>query len=650
MSKIVLKKMVLKNFKGIKSFVFEPSEKETKVFGDNGVGKTTLRNAYLWCLTGRDSENRHNHEIKPLDKDNNPIHHLESSVELYLEKEGKKLNIKRVFKEQWSRKTGEVDKTFDGNTTEYYQDSVKLNTKSAFDKAVMGFYDLNLIQLLSDPVYFINLKWQEQRDYLFSLIEVNDKEVEASDDKLQGFSSKFNTSNLDTERKSLNAKKRDITKDIQDSEAKREENINSQIEPKDWGAIEKEIADNKKKLSEIDVLIQNKAAAFVKAKNDANELYIKKYNELSSELNKIKTDKINKLNESRIEYRDKKRAVSDEVNRLSAEIESIKSDNNRNARSNELVSAEIAKLEESRNKLLDEYKEIKAREFNLDPICSTCGAVRGDIDSYKVEMEKKFNDAKAADLESNINIGKNIARRIDELKADIRELKGYKELEENLKKAKEVLDKFPEYVEPDFKDADKKIVDLNKKMVELSNKSISEVKDEDTEELNSQKEAIRATIESLNMEMYDKKAFDATNERIQALEHSIRSSSLALADIDKQMFLINLFEKNRNEICEKKINAKFEMVTFTLFEYLNDGTPKPNCQALYKGVPASTLNTGAKINVGLDVIRTFSGHFRESYPVFIDNKESVTKTIDIDNQVINLIVKEGQKELLVENK
>ena len=100
MSKIVLKKMVLKNFKGIKSFVFEPSEKETKVFGDNGVGKTTLRNAYLWCLTGRDSENRHNHEIKPLDKDNNPIHHLESSVELFLEKEEKKSSVKKSKKKK----------------------------------------------------------------------------------------------------------------------------------------------------------------------------------------------------------------------------------------------------------------------------------------------------------------------------------------------------------------------------------------------------------------------------------------------------------------------------------------------------------------------------------------------------------------------
>ena len=647
MSKIVLKKMVLKNFKGITSFTLIPSEKETKVFGDNGVGKTTLRNAYLWCLTGRDGENRHNHEIKPLDANNNPIHHLESSVELHLEKEGKTLNIKRVFKELWSRKTGDVNKSFDGNTTEYYQNDVKLNTKSAFDKAVMEFYDLDLIQLLSDPVYFINLKWQEQRDYLFSLIEVNDDEVEASDSKLEGFSTKFNTSDLDTERKSLNSKKRAISKDIQDSEAKREENINSQIEAKDWDSIEKQIADNKKKLVELDVLIQNKAAAFTKAKNDANESYIKEYNKLSEELNSIKADKINKLNASRIEYREKQRELSDEVDRLTNEIERIKADNTRTTRNNELISSEVAKLEESRGKLLAEYKEIKARVFNLDPICSTCGAIRGDIESYKVEMEKKFNDTKAADLESNINIGKNLAKRINELKSDVKELKSTEGLEKELKKAKDNLSNLPEYVEPTFEEEDKKIVELNKEMVELSNKSIKEVKDEDTEKLNNEKEAIRATIESLNMEMYDKKTFDATNERIKALEHSIRASSLALADIDKRMFLINLFEKNRNEICEKKINAKFKMVKFTLFEYLNDGTPKPNCQALYKGVPASTLNTGAKINVGLDVIRTFSEHFKQVYPVFIDNKESVTKTIEIDNQVINLIVREGQKELLV---
>ena len=96
MSKVILEKAIYSNFKGIKKFILEPSESTTNIYGDNGVGKTTLRDGYLWCLTGRDSMDRFNHEIKPLDKDGKPIHNLESYVQLYLRKGDKEYNLKRV--------------------------------------------------------------------------------------------------------------------------------------------------------------------------------------------------------------------------------------------------------------------------------------------------------------------------------------------------------------------------------------------------------------------------------------------------------------------------------------------------------------------------------------------------------------------------
>ena len=78
MKEVKLVKMNLKNFKGIRDFTLEPNiSSNTYVYGDNGVGKTTLRNAYLWCLTGRDSENRVDHEIRPLDKEGNVVHNLD---------------------------------------------------------------------------------------------------------------------------------------------------------------------------------------------------------------------------------------------------------------------------------------------------------------------------------------------------------------------------------------------------------------------------------------------------------------------------------------------------------------------------------------------------------------------------------------------
>jgi hypothetical protein len=63
------------------------------------------------------------------------------------------------------------------------------------------------------------------------------------------------------------------------------------------------------------------------------------------------------------------------------------------------------------------------------------------------------------------------------------------------------------------------------------------------------------------------------------------------------------------------------------------------CITLYEGVPfGAGLNTGAEINVGLDIIRTLSGHYGIKAPVWIDHKESVTETLDPETQTIMLVV------------
>ena len=69
---------------------------------------------------------------------------------------------------------------------------------------------------------------------------------------------------------------------------------------------------------------------------------------------------------------------------------------------------------------------------------------------------------------------------------------------------------------------------------------------------------------------------------------------------------------------------------------------------LYQGVPYSSLNNGARINIGLDIINVLSEHFGFEAPIFIDNREAVTRLIPTRAQVISLIVSELDKNLRVE--
>ena len=58
MKKILLKSLSLVNFKGVRDFSITFNDGITTVCGDNGTGKTTLYDAYLWLLFGKDSTGR----------------------------------------------------------------------------------------------------------------------------------------------------------------------------------------------------------------------------------------------------------------------------------------------------------------------------------------------------------------------------------------------------------------------------------------------------------------------------------------------------------------------------------------------------------------------------------------------------------------
>ncbi|MEG2120204.1 MAG: recombinase RecF, partial [Pseudoflavonifractor sp.] len=91
-------------------------------------------------------------------------------------------------------------------------------------------------------------------------------------------------------------------------------------------------------------------------------------------------------------------------------------------------------------------------------------------------------------------------------------------------------------------------------------------------------------------------------------------------------------------------NGCFKLARFRLFTQQVNGGLADCCEVLYGGVPYnSNLNSGARVNVGIDVISTLSAHYGVSVPLFIDNAESVTELQPLDTQVIRLVV--SQKDL-----
>ncbi|GAH17980.1 unnamed protein product, partial [marine sediment metagenome] len=61
------------------------------------------------------------------------------------------------------------------------------------------------------------------------------------------------------------------------------------------------------------------------------------------------------------------------------------------------------------------------------------------------------------------------------------------------------------------------------------------------------------------------------------------------------------------------------------------------------------LNSGAEINVGLDIVKTLSEHYGVKAPIFIDHSESVTDILDPGTQTIKLIVDKDYPKMEVSN-
>ena len=114
--------------------------------------------------------------------------------------------------------------------------------------------------------------------------------------------------------------------------------------------------------------------------------------------------------------------------------------------------------------------------------------------------------------------------------------------------------------------------------------------------------------------------------------------------------LTESFIRAKMNMISEKINEKFNVVRFSLFENQINGGLKETCECTVNGVPYSSLNNGHRIIAGLDIIRSLSELYGVSAPVFIDNSEAIStgNFPEMDTQIIHLIVTDDN-ELTVES-
>ncbi|MNC37535.1 hypothetical protein D3C75_861030 [compost metagenome] len=159
----------------------------------------------------------------------------------------------------------------------------------------------------------------------------------------------------------------------------------------------------------------------------------------------------------------------------------------------------------------------------------------------------------------------------------------------------------------------------------------------------------RAEIEEMERDLAKFDGVRRSQLRVTELENQERELAAEYERLQHELFLCEEFTKTKVSMLDAKINSKFKLARFRLFEDQINGGIKEVCDTLYKGVPYDGgLNNAARINVGLDIINTLGEHYGFSAPIFVDNAEAVTKLISTDAQVIRLVVSEADKKLRIE--
>ena len=102
---IRIKKMHIENFKKFNVCDIE-FVNVTKVLGQNAVGKTSIVDAFMWCLFDKNSHGDTKFQIRPLDFNGNQIDHVEIKVIVTLEVDGRVITLQKLQKQNWVKKRG----------------------------------------------------------------------------------------------------------------------------------------------------------------------------------------------------------------------------------------------------------------------------------------------------------------------------------------------------------------------------------------------------------------------------------------------------------------------------------------------------------------------------------------------------------------
>ncbi|WP_311649926.1 AAA family ATPase [Selenomonas artemidis] len=646
--------LTLENFRSIKNLTVNFDGKDADVYGANGTGKTTIANAICWLLIDRPATEEADFDPKTTGAHN--LHH-KASMEVELP-DGQRITFAKEFYEKWTRKRGSAAEEFTGNVTDYYVDGVKSKKKEYTEalEAACGI-DLERVKMLMVLGYFSDsMKTDDKRRILFEMAgEFTDADVIAQSEDLRDLERLLTTPG--------NSDKSYAIEQWRKIAAEQRSKLNKDLEllPARIDEASKNVAENVEDVETLNAQLRSleEKKASIEEKKRSLSTPDGKQEAARAALAGLEVD----LATKRAAYIEQGTAANRELNADIDHMNDVKRDvldkldNLKRKHQNNLE--QIKRMQEQRKALMEEYAEVAARQWDAGAeICPTC---HQQLPPEQVEeLRAAFNEEKSAEKEDINHRGQECSKdkidaltaEIDIQAADITAMENtVKEMENRIGSLKAIITTPPPFEETEeYKDIATRMEELRdrQRLGQSAADGTANAYDRDIQ-------TVRDEIASVNMRIAKAKASEDSRKRVGELRQELKQAAEQIENLEYGIHLCEEFIRTKVRMVTDSINAHFRYVRFVLFRNQINGGLREICEPTVQNkagewVEYRSVNYAAQINAKLDIVSALGRHYGVRLPVIMDQGESVSEPLAVDEQLIRLIVSPVDTDIRVQVK
>ena len=642
--KLILNRMRIENFKGFRNTEIDFSDTVTRIGGRNASGKSSIVDAFNWVLFNKDARGNapgtNGFREKPMDADGNEIHNVDTTVELSFKLDGAPFILRRTQRENWVKKRGNTDATFQGNVSTYWINDVETKLTD-FKARIDTIAPEDVFRMIGTLSAFNALDWKKRRQHLLTLSGADVDAELLQRQEYRPIADEIAQRGVDVE---------GLAKIIADQ--RKRTNNELQMFPVRIDEVKRSLpAIRPHELEDAEFLMKDVAQSLVTVETKLAGLHMatstgasaEQILALESELLSIKHRITDVFNGKKWSLRNERDGADIIVKAASLALSRAQASASENQRRIEELNAE-------RTKLRDQYGEAYKRtlEFDQASVCPTCGQAipEEQLAAARDAAQKAFNESKRKELETIKAKGVLAATSIAALEANTtqdNERMSAAEMELHDAKAKReeaeaAVNAFP--AEPDFT-AEPRIAELEQQIAALKAER-SQSPDEKIRLLEERKRELNETLDRARATLAKRDAMQAVNDRIAELEKQQQDAGARLVTTEWMLALLGQFTQDRCMALEQSINDRFPTVRWKLFDTQINGGITDTCICMIPCesglVTYDSANTAAQINADVEITNVLSEHYDVFLPLFVDNAERINFIRPTGTQLITLSV------------